>query len=117
MISPLFVWSLTLTRPDGRTETVEASIGAPEWSAVLPDCWSCSILVKGRFQQPLPVFGATAIQALGLAVDLVRQELGALAATGALTDTVSGQAILAEMLDEASLRPRSAREGPPVVKP
>lgn len=91
-------WNLERRWPDGRTASLEVRIGTPEWQVEPFPAWRCEVFIEGYAGQPMPIFGATALQSLSLAVRLVRELVLPLAEEATLVEVRSGKAVDPGML-------------------
>lgn len=100
----ILLWSLIGTDSSGCRVGFDVHVGIPEFQEEPFATWFCEFLIKGRMAAPMPVFGATPVQALNLCTSVVRSELAQLSTEYRLLDSRTGDVIDPRVFEEAGLR-------------
>ena len=83
--------TFVLRRRDGSRTPVHVAISAPR--QIGPVEWSCTLSLRGVYDDLAPMVGGDAIQALGLAWGLARKLLITLETTGDVLEYEDGEAV------------------------
>lgn len=102
----VFSWKIrTSDKVQIENGDITVSISNPDWGSVIPNAWSCVVSIDNTEIPTTHVFGATSIQALALAVELVRSQLEYLTGVMDLNDVVSGEALPASIFTVGAYHP------------
>ncbi len=94
-------WAITRVDGAGRRDVFHVRVWPPQYSETPFPAWRCAFTVEGHFERKTPVVGATAVQALCLAMKVVREILRGIAKEATLTEVESGQPLNEETLTDA----------------
>jgi len=83
--------AFVLRRRDGSRTPIHVAISEPR--QIGPDEWSCTLSLRGVYDDLAPMVGGDAIQALGLAWGLARKLLTTLEATGDVLEYEDGEVV------------------------
>lgn len=97
----LLEWALAKVDASGEREVFHVRVGAPQYLEAPFPAWRCVFTVEDHFERETTVVGATALQALGLALRVVRTILREIATEAALIEVETGQPLDQETLAEA----------------
>ena len=87
----MVVWSVYWAEGNEAAELVDIVVSPPVLSELIPNTWECSISIPMSRMESRPIFGATPLQSLSLAISLVRSELKHWAEKGSLVEAHTHQ--------------------------
>ena len=94
-------WRLIRLLQDGNREPLMVRVGYPVYREEPFPGWRCGFSVEGYLDSETTLVGATALQALGLALKVLRDVLRTAAEETTLVEAQTGQVLNAEMLSDA----------------
>ena len=95
---PILEWALAKVDAAGARDVFHVRIGSPQYLEIPFPAWRCSFTVEGHFERETTIIGATALQALGLALKVVRALLREIATDTTLIEAATGQPLNHETL-------------------
>lgn len=95
-------WALDHVDADGETRDLTVRVTPPVFCAEPFTAWRTVVVLKGAYPPEVPIYGATAIQSLTLALSMAVNLLSPIADKARLTDRATGEPVTRELL-EASL--------------
>lgn len=97
------VLELALAKVDrsGGREVFHVRVGPPRYERTPFPAWRCDFTIEGHFERETTIVGASALQALGLALKVVRAILRDIAAEETLVEVGSEQPLNADTLADA----------------
>ena len=97
----VFEWALTRVGPSGARDPIRVRVGTPHYLDEPFPCWRCIFTVEGHSDRAFPIFGATALQALSLALKILREVLGGIASEATLVEAETGEILSEQTLSDA----------------
>ena len=99
--NPVLEWALARVDASGGRDVFHVRVGSPRYRETPFPAWRCEFTIEGHFERETTVVGATALQALGLALKVVRSILRDIAADSTLVEAVTGQPLNEDTLADA----------------
>lgn len=100
----MITWKLCWRRHGGDNEDLIVKIRRPTLSTLIPDTWSCDVSINLSGIAERPIFGATPLQAMSLAIFLANSELARLSKIGVVFDPRTRQPIPMEVFTAEAKR-------------
>ena len=97
----VFEWALTRVGPSGARDPIRVRVGTPVYLDEPAPCWKCVFTVEGHSDREFPIFGATALQALSLALKILREVLRGIASEATLVEAGTDEILNDETLADA----------------
>lgn len=97
----VFEWALTRISPSGARDPIRVRVAAPVYLDEPAPCWRCVFTVEGHSDREFPIFGATALQALSLALKILREVLRGISSEATLVEAGTGEILNDQTLAEA----------------
>lgn len=91
-------WVLELVDGEAVTRTLVVRVASPTFCTEPFAAWRSIVVMEGPCPPEMPIFGATAIQALTLALSMVVDLLSAMTAEGELRDGITGEPVTIDIL-------------------
>lgn len=99
--NPVLEWALARVDASGGRDVFHVRVGPPRYVETPFPAWRCVFTIEGHFERETTVVGTTALQALGLALKVVRAILRDIAAEATLIEVGSEQPLNDDTLADA----------------
>jgi hypothetical protein len=99
--NPVLEWALAKVDASGGRAVFHVRVGPPRYGETPFPAWRCGFTIEGHFERETTVIGVTALQALGLALKVVRAILRDIAEEATLVELESEQALNEDLLVDA----------------
>ena len=95
-------WTLAKVDPSGRRDEFTVRVSVPRYAREPFPGWRCALVVEGHPGGEIVIVGATAMQAMSLALKVARDILRGIAADAALIEVETLESITLETLSEGA---------------